>query len=228
MDLAWIELIKLTEQSGLQEVRVESCDAIDSMRANDREVSHPHLLWPSLFDEAHSANLGRVTWVFLLQFGDVDVIDQIDEIHVPWQQVLDQVAAPFLESLWQHSVVGIAECVIDHVPRLLKRQLLFIDQDPQKLNCGYGWMRVIELNLVELSEPRELITIMVLFVVTNDVIETGRAEKVLLLQPELLACIRRVIGVEDAGDVLSILSLLDGSEVVALVELIEVESVAGP
>lgn len=89
-------------------------------------------------------------------------------------------------------------------------------------------MRVIELNLVELSEPRELITIMVLFVVTNDVIETGRAEKVLLLQPELLACIRRVIGVEDAGDVLSILSLLDGSEVVALVELIEVESVAGP
>ena len=55
---------------------------------------------------------------------------------------------------------------------------------------------------------------MVLFITTNDVLKRSCTEEVLLLQAELLSTRSRVIGIEDAGDILSGLTLSDSPKVV--------------
>ncbi len=65
------------------------------------------------------------------------------------------------------------------------------------------------------------------FVPPDDVLESGGAEEVLLLQPELLSAEVVVVGVEDAGDVLGEIPLEDGFDVVAVVEKPEVEVAGG-
>ena len=64
------------------------------------------------------------------------------------------------------------------------------------------------------------------FISSNDIVEGGRAEEVLLLQSELLTGIGAVVRVENTGDILSLLSLSDSSVIVTRVELVEIESVS--
>jgi hypothetical protein len=67
------------------------------------------------------------------------------------------------------------------------------------------------------------VIVMILFVSSDDVVKTGRAEEILLLQSELFTGVSGIIRVEDTGDVLCLLSLLNSSLVIALVESIEIE-----
>ena len=78
LNLTWIELIKFTKKSCLQQVRMESSNTIDSMGANDRKISHSNLLWPSFLDKTHSSNFSWISWVFLLKLSDVDMVDQVN------------------------------------------------------------------------------------------------------------------------------------------------------
>ena len=91
LDFAWVKFIELLEKSSFQQVRVEGSNTIDCMGADNGEVSHPYLLGPSFFDDTHSSDFAWVSWVFLLQFSDVNMVDQIDKIHMSWQQVLNKV-----------------------------------------------------------------------------------------------------------------------------------------
>jgi hypothetical protein len=120
LDLTWIELIELTEKSCLQQVRMESSHTINSMGANDREICHSNLLWPSFLNKTHPSNFGWISWIFLLKLGDIDMVDQIDEIHVSWQQVLNQIATPLLKCFWKYCMVGITESVVHNIPSLLE------------------------------------------------------------------------------------------------------------
>ena len=69
---------------------------------------------------------------------------------------------------------------------------------------------------------------MVLFITTNDVLKRSCTEEVLLLKAELLSTRSRVIGIEDAGDILSGLTLSDSPKVVTRIERVEVEFIARP
>ena len=85
-------------------------------------------------------------------------------------------------------------------------------------------MSVIQLNLIELCKLGEHV-IMLLFISSNYVIERCGAEEVLLLQSKLFTCICFVIGVENTCDVLSVLSIADGTIVITAVKLVEIEMV---
>lgn len=85
LEFTWVELIELTEDSLLEEFRVEGGDTVDGVGADDGEESHSDFLWPSFLDQGHSLDLVSVPWVLLGQLGDVNMVDQIDELKMSWQ-----------------------------------------------------------------------------------------------------------------------------------------------
>jgi hypothetical protein len=57
-------------------------------------------------------------------------------------------------------------------------ELFFVDQNPEQLNDGDTWMRVVELNGVF---GGEIIPVLLTFLETaNDILKCGTAEEVLL------------------------------------------------
>ena len=96
-----------------------------------------------------------------------------------------------------------------------------VQQDPHQLGDGDRRMGVVELDGdlvgqpspvgVALAEPPE------------DVLESGRHEEVLLLEPQLLAHVLVVRRVEDLGDGLAAHLVLDRPHVLAGLEAREVE-----
>ncbi len=62
----------------------------------------------------------------------------------------------------------------------------------------------------------------------QDVLHRCADEEILLAQPQLLAVLGAVLGVQHAGDVLGMVLFLHGAHVVAAVEGLEVDGLAGP
>ena len=102
-------------------------------------------------------------------------------------------------------MISVRERVIHDIPSLFKGKLLLINKDSEKFHSRDCWMSVVQLNLVEFSKSRKLVALVVLFVVPDDIVEGGRAEEVLLLEPKLLSSVGGVVWVEDTGDVLGVL-----------------------
>jgi hypothetical protein len=67
-------------------------------------------------------------------------------------------------------VVSVREGVINYIPGLFKAKLFFVDQNSKKLNSGNSWVSIVQLDLVLLSEQSELISAVVLFVSSNNII----------------------------------------------------------
>jgi len=86
-------------------------------------------------------------------------------------------------------------------------------------------MGVIQLDLVELSKLCKIF--MMLFIPAQDVSQGGRTEKVLLFKSQLFTLIGLVVRIQNTGDVLGRLSLLDSLKVISLVKVVEVELVIG-
>lgn len=181
LELAWVKCVEFAENSIFQELRMKSCDTVDSVRANDSEVSHSDFLWVSFFDQGHSLNFISVSWVLLLKFSQINMVDQVDELQVSWQQFSNEVNGPLLESLWQDGMVGVRESVVNNIPCLFESKALLIEQDSEQLDGSNDWMGVVQLDLVQISESRESIVGVFGFVSSDDIVDRGRAEEVLLL-----------------------------------------------
>ena len=217
LELAWIVGIPLAEDGLAKELGMKSSNSIDSVSTHDRHVGHADLLLSRLLDERHARDLVIVTWVLLLKVLNMEMVHKVDQFHVTWKKVLDEGDGPLLQSLWQNGMVGVGIGVLDDAPCLVIWHLLFVQEDSQKLNDGDGRMCIVKLDLVFLSELGPVIW-MVLLISSDDVTDGGTAEEVLLLQTELLSCLSVVIWVQHTSDILCLLSLLDSTEVVSLVE----------
>src|SRR5262249_1592039 len=95
-------------------------------------------------------------------------------------------------------------------------------------------MGVVELNryfvrkAIEGTQPdRAIVHLVALLVAANDVLERGRDKEVFLSQPELTADEDVVVWIEHTADVLRAGARFDGADVVALVELVEIELLDG-
>lgn len=143
LEFSWIELMELLEDGLLEELRMECGDTVNGMRAHDTEICHPDLFGVALLDERQPCDFAGISWVLLLQFCQVNVVDQIDELHVSWQKILHKIDIPFLEGLWQHGMICVGERVVNDLPGTLERQLFLVNEDTEKLDGGDGWMRII-------------------------------------------------------------------------------------
>jgi hypothetical protein len=222
LDFTWVEVIEFLENGGFQELGVKGSDTVDGVRTDDTEISHSDLLWPSLFDKTHSTNLLAISWVLLLELSNVDMVDEVNKLKMSWEQSTNEFNGPLLEGLWQDSVVGVREGLVADVPCFLESEFLLIDEDSQKFDGTDSWMSIVKLDLVLVSKSGESVIVSI-FISSNDIVDGGGAEEILLLQSELLTGISGVVWIKDTGDVFGILSLANSTVIVTGVELVEIE-----
>lgn len=158
---------------------MNSGNTIDGMRANDCQICHAYTLFITFLNEGHAHDPVIITRESLTEFFEIDVVDQIDQVHVSREQALNKRDSPSLKSLGKNGVIGVSEGVIDDFPSLLVGLLLFIDQNAQQLNRSDTRVRVIELDLILSSKLAPVITVVLL--VSADNVTKGSSYKEILL-----------------------------------------------
>ena len=86
--------------------------------------------------------------------------------------------------------------MVDDIPSLFKGEHLFVNKNSQQFDCADGWVSIVELDFVFLSKHLEPI-VMSFFVSANDVVQTCRAEKVLLLESQFFSGVCLVVRVKN-------------------------------
>ena len=135
-----------------------------------------------------------------------------------WRGSNARTAAPAsLQRLGQQGVVGVGEGRAGDLPGLVPVHAVLVDQQAHQLGHGDRRVGVVELDgelLVEARPGRPAS----LDAGADHVLQRAGDEEVLLLQPQLLARLGLVVGVEHLGDVLGDHLVLDRAVVVADVE----------
>ena len=96
LDLSRIHTVELREDRRFDEFGMQGGYTIDCMRADDGQIGHANLLIISLFDQGHTLDLLVVTRTLLLHGLKEVVIDQVNNFHVPGQQLLNESDRPLL------------------------------------------------------------------------------------------------------------------------------------
>ena len=122
---------------------------------------------------------------------------------------------PLLHGLGQHCVVSVVEDLGGDVPGRRPRQPLLIDEQALPFDDCQGRVRVVELQNKVLVHLHHATSKIGLLVPGEDVLHACGDEKVLLLEPELLARVGRVGGIQDRGDIFAFLAGIEGALVVA-------------
>ena len=102
---------------------------------------------------------------------------------------------------------------------------MLVDQEPHQLGHGDRRVGIVELDR-RLVRQRGQVG-MIGEVTADDVLEAGGGEEIFLLEAQLLAGLGGVVRVEHAADALGEHLLLDRAHIVAAVEGLEVDQVAG-
>ena len=66
---------------------MQGCNSVNCMRADDREIGHANFLIIAFLDKGHTGDLLVITRTLLLHGLKEVVIDQVDDLHVSWQQL---------------------------------------------------------------------------------------------------------------------------------------------
>ena len=156
--------------------------------------------------------------LFLALVGDErdDVVDYGDNL-------VHQVCRPLLESLAENGVVGVGAGLSRDFESLVKGHALDLEKSYELGNAGYG-VSIVELDSVLFCEEAEIIAVLSL-VAADNILQRSGAEEVLLLESEHLALVLVVVGIENLGDILGVVLLLDSEVVLGVVERGEVEVV---
>eukprot|EP00047_Mylnosiga_fluctuans_P003292 m.228426 g.228426 ORF g.228426 m.228426 type:complete len:867 (+) comp11740_c0_seq1:45-2645(+) len=233
LELLGPQLEEVLERGVLKNLGVQAGDAVDGVAADDREVRHVDGLLAVLVDQRHAVAALDVAREDRDDVVKMAAIDLVDDHQVARQHALQQRHRPALEGLGQDGVVGVREGLAADVPGLGPRQALQVDQDAHELRNGQRGVRVVELDRAlarELLEGGALVLAVrgasaEVLVAADDVLQRRRHEEVLLLEAQLLALEDVVVGVEYTRDVLSQIAVDDGLDVVAVVEVRQIEAI---
>ena len=141
------------------------------------------------------------------------------------EDALHEGHGPLFEGFGQDGVVGVAGAGADVGPGVIPGETFDVHEDAHELGDDEGGVGVVELDEDVLGEVAPFVAF--LAEATEDVVDGGGDEEVLLAEAELFAGGGGVVGVEDLGEVLGEDLALDGLDVVAAVEFIEGEFVGG-
>ncbi len=208
------------KQALAQQLGVERGDAVDLVAADHREVRHADA--PRRV--VHQRDAGqdrRVAREHPPHVAKEGVVDFVDDFEVARQDRLDHVHRPGFERLGQQGVVGVAEGALGEPPRGLEAHPVVVHEQAHQLRHRHRRMGVVELDRHLLGEAGEVVV--VAQVAVQDVLQRGGNEEVLLLQPQFLAVLALVVGVENLRESLGKGLAAHRLNVVALVEGVEVE-----
>ena len=186
-----------------------------------RQVGHADRALGVLGDDRHAAHAQLVVRVGLAQLGHELLVDPVDDLEVPRQQLAQELHRPDLEGLGQQGVARVREALLRDGPGLVPLPAALVDEDPHELGDRDDGVGVVELEDDALGQVAQVEVARQHLV--EEVAQRARDEEVLLLEAQLLALRRRVLRVEDLGDVLRERLRPDGLRVVAGVEDLQVE-----
>lgn len=104
-----VDLDKVLEDSGLDEIRVQLSNTIDLMRPNNCQERHAHHLCLRLLNDRNSAQDVSVIRESLLDLLEEKQVNVVDNLQMSGQKVLDQTNGPLLQGFGQDGVVGVTE-----------------------------------------------------------------------------------------------------------------------
>jgi len=224
-DLVRPQAVEVGEDGFLHQPGVDFGNAIDLVAADDGQVRHADALAPGLIDQRHALPQGGIAGVVVHHVLEEAVVDLVDDLQVARQHALEQRHRPGFQRLGHQRVVGVGEGARDDVPGARPLVAVVVDQDAHQFGHGDRGMGVVELHRHFVRQRVERHAGFVEAV--EHVLQRGADEEVLLLQAQLAAHFGGVVGIEHLGEVFRIVLVLDGADVVALVEVLEVEVAAG-
>mmetsp|Transcript_15868 Transcript_15868/g.40296 ORF Transcript_15868/g.40296 Transcript_15868/m.40296 type:complete len:476 (+) Transcript_15868:1271-2698(+) len=224
LKLLRVHLVEILEDGLLNQLRVDLRNAVHRVARDERQVSHADHLLVTLLYDGHAILASLVVAKLGAQLLQEAPVDVVDDLHVPRQQLLQQLHRPLLERLGEHRVVREREHLRRRLPRRRPAPLVHIHEKTHELRDANRRMRVVQL---QRHLVREIFERAVLRgVPPKDVLQRRRHEEVLLLQAKLLALVSAVVGVKHAGNGLGVLLLENACDVVARVERLQVKLAA--
>ena len=191
--------------------------AVDGHGPRQTQIGHADMAIP---DDGQLGGLGRVVEIILHLLLPA-VGDLLQDLPDAGQQRLKQLLRPDLQRLGQHRMVGVGHAVGDDVPRLVPVETRVVHQNTHQLRDHQRGVGVVDLNDVLLVEVLQ--GAVDLDMLAGDGLHGGGNEEVLLLQPQGLALVVVVLGVQHLADGVRHGTLLRRLQILALTEQLHVD-----
>ncbi|CSB33654.1 Uncharacterised protein [Vibrio cholerae] len=190
--------------------------AVHRIRADHTQVGHAHHAVEAFFDDRELLLFRHITRPFGTHLLQETVVDLVNDLHVTWQQALDQRLTPRFQCFWQQSVVGVSKSVRTDRPRRFPRHQLLIDQNAHQLRNRDGWVRIVKLNGFVFRQIRQRVPCRL--VATQNIAHRRCTVEILLHQTQGFAFFVVVIRIQDFGDVACIDQRVLRFKVVTVIE----------
>lgn len=121
--------IEILKERILNQLRMYGSHPINRMRANNTQISHPHLLRRRLLNQRQPPQLLIIPGKPLGNRLQPHIINHIDNLQVPRQQLPQYIHPPLLERLRKHRMVCVSESMPDDIPCTVMLHELLVDED---------------------------------------------------------------------------------------------------
>ncbi len=216
-----IETMQVGEHGLAHQLSVQPRHAVGAVRTEESQVAHAYPAAMVLLDQRYRTQQLGVVDAALAQVVQMVGVDQVDDLHVPWQQPLHQPHRPGLQRLGQQGVVGVGQGGGGQPPGVLPFVAVHIDQQPHQLGHGDSRVGIVELNRGVLGQAVQRAAL--LEMAAQQVLQRGSDEEVLLAQTQLLPRLGAVGRIEHPRDALGTRLLRRGADVIASIEARQVE-----
>src|SRR5580693_4415745 len=146
---------------------MEFGDAVDGMASSDGQMPHSYLAPVTGFDNRHAAHAIVVAGPHRKNVIAQTAIYLADNQKVARQHSFKQKNRPPFQRLWHQRVISKTKGILGDLPRIVPRQIAFVDQHAHKLSHGKRRVSFIQLDSDFRWEPfKARVTS---FVFSNDV-----------------------------------------------------------
>ena len=217
-------MIEIVEHGLLHQVGMHRRDAVDAVRADERQLPHAHAAAGFLVDQRHRGAEFDVAGAARVGQLQMRVVDAVDDLEMARQHAFEQFQRPGLQRLRQQRVVGVGQRRSGDLPGLVPAEVVQIDQDAHQLGDGEARMGIVELHRGLLRQPTQLAVGGKMAL--DQVLQRRRDEEIFLAQPQLAPGRALVVRIQELADRFGAGLLGAGAEIVAGVE--DVELAADP
>jgi len=196
-------------------------DAVDFVAADDGQVRHAYAPIAAVIDDGHRAQTLRLAGIGRLHDAQKISIYKIDDFQMPRQQALEHRHRPGFERLRQQRMIGVREHAFGYLPAFLPGQCVLIDEQPHQFRNRHSRVGIVELNGDRVGQGSERSALAQ--VSAQNILQAGADEKILLLEPKLLALRRRIVRIQDPRQIFRLQLFLHGGGIVAGVEGVDLE-----
>ena len=206
-----------------QQLAVQFGHPVHLVAAHHRQVGHAHLALATFLDQGEALQQLGLTRIADPHQAQETGVDLVDDLELAGQQLAEELQAPGLEGLGEEGVVGVADRRGGDAPGGVPVDAVLIDQQPHQLRHGDGGVGVVELHrelAVELCGGHALA-----LEDAEHVLQGAGHEEDLLAEPQALALLHLVVGIEHLGEGFRLHLLQHGAGVVAGVEGGEIKGI---